>query len=190
MQSLFGFTVGLATIAGIGLASYQVGLAQSANALDAVKININNTVDGVLSSVANENRKGIEELLTPLVDLIASNINKDSAAIDKMAFVTAAGTLEKKLSDFSTISYQAAASPFVPPMNRVRFLCGEDFALTYTGQAGHSPLTSRLKINSKHISLSPGDIREFNTNDQRLIVTVLEYTKELKGPVLKYECES
>jgi hypothetical protein len=81
MNNLFRVTVGLATIAGFGFVAYQIGMAQSAHAIDSIKINIDNTIDGVISNVAQENREGVEELLTPLVELIETNINKDSVSI-------------------------------------------------------------------------------------------------------------
>jgi hypothetical protein len=189
MNNLFKITVGLATIAAIGIGSYQVGMAQSANDIDSIKINIDNTIDGVISNVAQENRQGVEALLTPLVDLIETNINKDSASIGTKELVAAAGTLEKRLSDLSIISYRADASPFVPPLNKVQFLCGERFTLAYTGQDRHSTLASRLKVNSVRVTLSPGDIKEFKSENQTLTMTALEYKKELKGPIIKYECE-
>jgi hypothetical protein len=190
MNSLFKITVGLATIAAIGIGSYQVGMAQSANAIDSIKINIDNTIDGVISNVAQENRQGVEELLTPLVELIDTNINDDSASIDNKELVAAADKLEKKLSDYSLISYRADASPFVPPLNKVQLLCGERFTLAYTGQDRSSALVSRLKVNSMRVSLTPGDIKEFKSDNQKLTMTVLEYKKELKGPIIKYECEN
>jgi hypothetical protein len=188
MNSLFRLTVGLATIAGIGFASFQIGMAQSAHDVDSIKINIDNTIDGVISNVAQENRQGIEELLTPLVELIETNLKEDSAPVGNSELVAAADKLEKRLSDFSLKSYQADASPFVPPLNKVQFLCGEEFALTYLGQVNYDPLTSRLKVNKNSVTISPGDIIEYNEDNQKVTITLLEYKKELKGPLLKYEC--
>jgi hypothetical protein len=190
MNSLFKMTVGLATIAAIGIGSYQLGMAQSVDAIDSIKINIDNTVDGVIDNVAEENRQGVEELLTPLMELIETNLNKGSVPVSSNELQAAAGRLERKLSDFSLIPYQAQASPFVPPKDKVQFLCGESFSLAYLGQNSRSPLISRLKVNSNTATLSPGDIREFKHDDQRLTMTVLEYKKELNGPILKYECEN
>lgn len=56
MNSLFRITVGLATIADVGFASYQIGMTKSAHAIDSIKINIDNMIDGVISNVAQENR--------------------------------------------------------------------------------------------------------------------------------------
>jgi hypothetical protein len=189
MNNLFRITVGLATIAGIGFASYQIGMAQTTHDADSIKINIDNTIDGVISNVAQENRQGIEELLAPLLELIESNLNENSASVDNNELVAAAGKFEKTLSEFSLKSYQAGASPFVPPLNKVQFLCGEVFTLAYTGQHFRNTLTSNLKVNSNNISMTPGDIKEFKQDNQVLTITDLEYKKELKGPLLKYECK-
>jgi hypothetical protein len=189
MNSLFKITVGLATIASIGFASYQVGMAQSVHDVDTIKVNIDNTIDGVISNVAQENRQGIEDLLTPLVELIETNLNENSVSIGRNELAAAAGKLEKKLSEFSLISYHANASPFVPPLNKVQFLCGESFTLAYIGQLQYDPLKSNLKINSNSVIMSPGDIQKYTVDNNRLTITLLEYKKELKGPLLKYECE-
>lgn len=188
MNNLFRITVGLATIAGIGFASYQIGMAQTAYDVDSIRINIDNTIDGVISNVAQENRQGIEELLTPLMVLIEGNLNENASSVSNGEIVAAAGKLEKQLSDFSLKSYQAEVSPFVPPLNKVQFLCGESFTLAYLGQDRYSPLKSILKINSNRATLTPGDIREYEQNNQLLTMTLLEYKKELNGPLLKYEC--
>ncbi|MCU7814083.1 MAG: hypothetical protein KZQ89_01735 [Candidatus Thiodiazotropha sp. (ex Lucinoma kastoroae)] len=122
-------TAGIATIATIGFMTYQIFQSQAESSVDTLKININNTVDGVISSVTQENREGVEEIVTPLVELIEANLNKDSAAMDKSEFVKTADALEKRITDLSMLSYQADSSPFVPPINKVQFLCGEDFTL-------------------------------------------------------------
>jgi hypothetical protein len=144
MNNLFRVTVGLSTIAGMGFVAYQIGMAQSAHAIDSIKINIDNTIDGVISNVAQDNREGVEELLAPLVELIETNINKDSVSIGNKELVAAAGKFEKKLSDFSLLSYQADTSPFVPPLNKVQLLCGDRFTFAYTGQEGYSSLASSV----------------------------------------------
>jgi hypothetical protein len=129
-------------------------MAQTAHDVDSIKINIDNTIDGVISNVTQENRQGIEELLTPLAELIEINLNENSASLGNNELVAAAGKLEKKLSEFSLKSYQADASPFVPPLNKVQFLCGEVFTLAYTGQNSRNTLTSTLKVNSNGIRMN------------------------------------
>jgi hypothetical protein len=37
--------------------------------------------------------------------------------------------------------------------------------------------------------MTPGDIKEFNKDNQVLTITNLEYKKALKGPLIKYECK-
>jgi hypothetical protein len=39
------------------------------------------------------------------------------------------------------------------------------------------------------VTMSPGDIQEYESDNQRLTMTVLECEKELKGSFIKYECE-
>ena len=125
-----------------------------------------------------------------MLELLDANLKKEYGAIDKNDLARAADKLQKNISNISLMSYQADTSPFVPPINKVQFLCDENFSIAYSGQHRFSPLISKLKINSSAVQITPGDIRKFETEDRILEIMYLEFKKKMKGPVLKYECRN
>ena len=187
MKHFLSVAAGFATIAGLCVATFQLGKSQAAQSVESIRINIDNTIDGVIANVARENREGVAGLLQPVAALIDSNLGADS--VNREEIQGAAEDLQKNITRLSLLSYQAEVSPFVPPMNKAQFLCHEVFTLAYSGQSNQDRLEAYLKINSRRESMRPGDIRSIRSDDKTLQLTYLEYRKEMNGPVLKYECK-
>ncbi len=187
MNKFFNISVGLATIATLGVATFELWEPQASQSAESIKITIDNTINEVVAQVSQENRNGVVELLHPISQLIDSNLREgklEPEVVEKTAV-----SLQKNLQQLSLQSYRADISPFVPPLNKAQFLCDDAFTLAYTGQDGHQQLQAWLKINSKSTSLRPGDIKRYKTDDKMLEITYLEYKRDLKGPFLKYECQ-
>ncbi|MEW8626075.1 MAG: hypothetical protein AB2551_10005 [Candidatus Thiodiazotropha sp.] len=186
MNRFFNISVGLATIAALGVATFQLGKSQASQSAESIKITIDNTINEVIGQVSQENREGVVELLHPLSQLIDSNLREgklEPEVVEKTAV-----SLQKNLQQLSLQSYRADISPFVPPLNKAQFLCSDAFTLAYMGQDSYQQLHAKLKINSNVTYLRPGDINQYKADDKMLEITYLEYKRDLKGPFLKYEC--
>ncbi|MCG7900471.1 MAG: hypothetical protein JAY85_18675 [Candidatus Thiodiazotropha weberae] len=75
---------------------------------------------------------------------------------------------KKDLQKLVLYNYRADTSPFVPPQDKVQFICRQAFTLVYLGQDQAHQLHAKLKINSNPAYLSPGDINQYKTGEQML----------------------
>ncbi|MCU7904808.1 MAG: hypothetical protein KZQ76_02940 [Candidatus Thiodiazotropha sp. (ex Epidulcina cf. delphinae)] len=68
MNTLLKMIAGIVVVVpAIGIAFYQVDQSVSANTSETIRINVNNTIDGLISNITQENRQGVVEVITPLV---------------------------------------------------------------------------------------------------------------------------
>jgi hypothetical protein len=186
MNRITTLLASLATISGLCVATFQLGYSQASQSVESVRVNIDNTIEGVIQKIPQENREGVAELLDPIAQLIDSKLQKEPIKPER--YQDTAEHLQQNIQQLSLVSYRADTSPFVPPKNKAQFLCGEAFTMAYSGQHNKNSLTASLKINSNSYLIKPGDIQVFNTEVNFLEITYLEYKKELDGPILKYVC--
>jgi hypothetical protein len=191
MSKSIAVIASILTIIGVLVSVYQLGQSNAAEAANEnIKISVENSISNVVSDLPQEKKEMAEELLNPLLELVIATLNQKASDSEKNKIEKVTDKIRGNLSTISLVSYKASQSPFVPPINKVQFLCGDRFLLTYMGQYGAiNSLRSQIKVNGSPVPIDPGDIKDFDSDQGRLVVTYLEYRKDMKGPVLKYECE-
>ena len=174
----------LATIAALLIAVFQLGISKSSGA-ETIRINIQNSLENAISSLPENKKSNAKQVINPVLELVAatdSNTSKQNVKIDN-----AAQNIVDALSNLTIVSYLADEPPFVPPKEKVQYVCEQSFTLAYTHKYDD---TSKIvvKINGRSGNISPGDMKTYQQESTRLELTYLEYSKELSGPVLNYRC--
>jgi len=77
MKNYLSVTAGLATIATVGFGSYQLA-ADDNKPADEVRVNIINSIDSTTSNLSTEQKSAVDELLTPLKELVSAAANTDA----------------------------------------------------------------------------------------------------------------
>jgi hypothetical protein len=185
MNRFFYISAAMLTVVGLCTATFVLGKFQ---AIESTNLNIGTTINGVIAELPEANREGMAELLHPVSQLIALKLKSGTVEQDRIE--KTAHSLQKSIQKLSLQSYRSDTSPFVPPLNKAQLICGEAFTLVYMGQDQFQHLHTKLKINSNVAYLSPGDINQYKTAEKELVISYLEYKKDLKGPFLKYECRN
>ncbi len=175
----------LASVIGIGVAGYQIGQSTSASSSDGVVVEVQNSIEAIISSLDQEEQEAAQNLLTPVSNLVVA-----ASRGDEQTLVEARTNLTKTLTDGTLVSYKAERSPFVPPLDKVQLLCDGEFLLTYYLQTRKkswfrvaTPKESRGMWSSK-----PGELKSYESENSKLTLVILEYRDELKGPILRYSC--
>ena len=177
----------IAAIIAIGFAGIQIGTGMSSDKADMVRINIQNSLESVVSNLPGEKKENAQYVINPVIDLVEASQYTDTE--DNQALKKASDDVTHALSQLSVLSYYADKSPFVPPLNTVQYLCGEEFALAYSSKFDQS-LKITIKINGRTYYLTPGDLYLIKKNEFNLEITYLEYSKELDGPVINFKCNN
>ncbi|MCG7985537.1 MAG: hypothetical protein JAY90_22725 [Candidatus Thiodiazotropha lotti] len=186
MNRIIIVSVGVLTITALCVVAFVLGKSHASQATETIKLNIDSTINGVISRLPEEDRDGVADLLTPLAQLIDARL--ETGKLEQEIVESTALNLQKSLQKLALNNYRADTSPFVPPRDKAQFICGEAFTLVYLGQDQAHQLHAKLKINSNVAYLSPGDINQYKTADKKLEIAYLEYKREWQGPLLKYVC--
>ena len=173
----------LATIAALLIAVFKLGISQSSGA-ETIRINIQNSLENAISSLPENKKSNAKQVINPVLELVAAT---DTSASQQNAKIdNASQNIVNALSNLTIVSYLAEDPPFVPPMEKVQYVCEQAFTLAYTRKFDDS--TIGVKINGRAANISPGDLKNYKQESARLELTYLEYSKELSGPVLNYRC--
>ena len=174
----------IATILAFGVGAYQIGSGHSKEA-DIIRVNIQNSLQNAVSSLPEDKKPNAEQVIKPVLELVAASdvdATKQNEKLEK-----ASEGIVDAFSNLSIVSYIAEEPPFVPPIEKVQYVCNQIFSLAFVKKYPETPKIL-VKINGRTYYISPGDVQIHKDENNRVEVTYLEYSKELNGPVLNYSC--
>ena len=182
MNKFLSTSAAMAAIAGVGFSAYTIGQANSKEPAKAITLIISDAISGL----PKEQRESAENLLSPILRAAES---KGPSNYNKKQISEYTMDLKNNFKEISLVSYQADKSPFSPPKNKVQMLCKNKFTFAYTGKEGKDPVKTNFKINGRGTGwMSPGDINYHTSEGMNLTITYMEYSKQLNGPIIKYDC--
>lgn len=185
---LFGIIVTIiGTFFGAWIGGYQSGQSSASDTTNEITVNVENSIQNAVSNLPQEKKDAADDIVAPLLELITA-ISHKNAKDNKTNITALESKVTESLSKISLVSYKADASPFVPPLEMVQFLCEDRITFAYMGVRRSQNSSIRIKVNGSTSTIYPGDVKIYSSDSARLQLTYLEYKKEMKGPVLKYEC--
>ncbi|MEM9553682.1 MAG: hypothetical protein AAGC60_05435 [Acidobacteriota bacterium] len=183
-RKVITFVASFASILGLLVGGFQVGLWAADSNAEKVVVEVESRLTHIVSSLPTEKQTEAERVLGPLLTLVSAAEADDSEALEQ------ATNEVTEVLDRSLLAYKASASPFVPPMNKVQFLCDDRFQLTYVRSYQRSSvfLVGLPDEIPSFRTMTPGAVEIVEFDRERLSLTLLEHREDLGGPLLKYTC--